>query len=112
MMQVSGSLYGALIGSALAFTIADFLGLAPPPSPALCYIIFYSALLSGLLILFMLIGFHRATQRAYPCIYFIFDWSPPNCSSTQLPYHGGWPLFIWHRNWTGSGTKYSTSYHS
>jgi hypothetical protein len=29
MMQVSGSLYGALIGSVLAFTIADFLGLAP-----------------------------------------------------------------------------------
>lgn len=27
--QVSGSLYGALIGSALAFTIADFLGLLP-----------------------------------------------------------------------------------
>jgi hypothetical protein len=28
-MQVSGSLYGALIGSVLAYTIADFLGLSP-----------------------------------------------------------------------------------
>lgn len=29
VMQVSGSLYGALIGSVLAYTIADFLGLSP-----------------------------------------------------------------------------------
>jgi hypothetical protein len=30
----------------------------------------------------MLMTFHRATQRTYPCIYFIFDWSPSDSSST------------------------------
>jgi hypothetical protein len=37
--QVSGSLYGALIGSATAFTIADFLGtsILPAPYSPTCY---------------------------------------------------------------------------
>jgi hypothetical protein len=37
-MQVSGSLYGALIGSILAYTIADFLGLPPLFFPMLLLI--------------------------------------------------------------------------
>lgn len=32
-VQVSGSLYGALLGSILAFNIADWLGASSPPSP-------------------------------------------------------------------------------
>ena len=53
--------------------------------------------------LFILINFHRATQRAYPCFNLIFDWSPFDSCSTQLRYHGGWPLVIRNRNWIGNG---------
>lgn len=41
LFQVSGSLYGALIGSALAFTIADFLGYIPSTSKFFTVNIYY-----------------------------------------------------------------------
>jgi hypothetical protein len=101
-MQVSGSLYGALIGSILAYTIADFLGL-PPVFFFPCYCLSMAQFSVDFSFLFILFTFHRATQRTYPFFYLIFVRSPPDSSSTQLRYHGGWPLFIWHRNWIGNG---------
>lgn len=41
LFQVSGSLYGALIGSALAFAIADFLGFIPSSSKFFTVNIYY-----------------------------------------------------------------------
>jgi len=103
-MQVSGSLYGILIGSILAFTIADSLGLSRyHPSSFPCYFLYMVQFSLVFTFLYILINFHRATQRAYPFFYLIFDWSPSDSSSTQLRYHGGWSLFIWNWNWIGNG---------
>jgi hypothetical protein len=49
VMQVSGSLYGALIGSATAFTIADFLGMSILP-PSYPQTLLYGAIWSRVLI--------------------------------------------------------------
>lgn len=101
-LQASGSLYGALIGSVLAFTVADFLGLLTSSAKSfsnLFHILNY--------IIIAVINFNwRKTAGANSILCAVSYWGSSDCICTQFPYHGCWTICVWYRNWAGNWTDF------
>ena len=93
-MQTSGSLYGALIGSVLAFNIADFLGNYAFLSVFILDISFQGeADVTNFIF--------REKKRVDCSCTAVSCWSPYNSISSYFSCIGGWEIGVWNRNWIG-----------
>lgn len=99
-LQTSGSLYGALIGSVVAFNIADFLGSIFPDKRFALNLNFSSSVVG--LEIWMVHLYSREKKGTYSGCSPVFRWSSCNSISTRFGCYGGWALCVWCRNWTGN----------